>query len=160
MFRQRILAQLVCGTEFLLLIRYWKTPICVVAAVWYFGSLSLAGAWQDKGFNGVPFFWWVIPVRGNASEKGQKMACVHFLIWNVNVLWKVYHQHSWRQESNSFMKCRHNSTKYLWRDWFVNWKRCMRVTGKVQSIFSRTVWHGKPGEKRSTKIVRKCKSYG
>lgn len=43
-------------------------------------AIQFIRAWQDNGFNGVPLFQWVIPVRGNANEKGQKMACVHFLI--------------------------------------------------------------------------------
>lgn len=159
MFRERILSQFFCGTEFLLLIRYWKKIICVVAATQFlFLSRRSLEHGKTTGSMGSPCSGGVIPVRGNANEKGEKMACVHFLIWNVNVLLKVYHWHSWRQESNSFMKCRRNSTKYLLRDWFVNWKWCLRVTGKVQSVFSRAAWHGKPGEKWSTKLVKKCKS--
>lgn len=74
MFRQCILAQLVCRMKFLLLIRYWGEENSVTAAI------QFVRAWQDNEFNGVPLFQWIIPVRGNANEKGQKTACVHFLI--------------------------------------------------------------------------------
>lgn len=45
-----------------------------------YAAIQFVRAWQDNEFNGVPLFQWIIPVRGNANEKGQKMACVHFLI--------------------------------------------------------------------------------
>lgn len=104
-FRQCILVQLVYRVEFLLLIRYWGEEKSIIA------TIQFIAAWQGKGFNGVPLFQWVIPVRGNANEKGQKMACIHFLIWNVNVLLKIYH---WRQEWNSFMKCRLTTQSIFW----------------------------------------------
>lgn len=91
--------------EFLLLIRCWGEEKSIIAAILF------VIAWQDNGFNGVPLFQCVIPVRGNANEKGQKMACIHFLIWNVNVLLKIYH---WRRESNSFMKCRLTAQSIFW----------------------------------------------
>lgn len=148
MFRQCILAQLVCRMEFLLLIRYWGEEKSVIAAI------QFVRAWQDNRFNGVPLFQWVIPVRGNANEKGQKMPCVHFLIWNVNVLLKIYH---WRQESNSFMKCRITAQSIFWEtDLYTGNAVWEQQASAVCLLWNCMAWWA--SWKGIYKLVRKCKS--